>query len=102
MDRRTRLRVASATVGTSRITRDTVARETPASAAMSNKVGRNLRAWPMALEGSKFRRKLKVEIDGEYTEIDLSSNWIDPKTRASLFFLTFLRSLERGLKPLGI
>jgi hypothetical protein len=55
----------------------------------------------MALEGSKSQRKLKFKIGGERLEIDLWSDWIDPKARAS-FFLDFLRFLARGLQPLGV
>jgi hypothetical protein len=59
MDLWTRLRVESATDGTSRITRETVARETPASAAISRRVTRDFRissmerVWGVEAEESK-------------------------------------------------
>jgi hypothetical protein len=67
---------------------------------MSNRVGRDLRAGPMALEGSKSQRKLKFEIDGERLEIDLWSDWIDPKARASFFWI-FCVSLLAACNPWG-
>ena len=77
MDLWTRLRVDSATDGTSRMTKETVARETPASAAISRRVTRDFRissmerVWGMDFKTSTnvvdvMVRRLRAKVDDPF------------------------------------